>query len=44
MDSKDLRKHIETVTPDIVMSINFTLKDGQEVTTDLPMTAEFFFP
>ena len=44
MDSKDLRKHIETVTPDIDMSINFTLKDGQEIKIDLPMTAEFFFP
>ena len=44
IDSIELRKYMETVTPDIDMSISFTLKDGQEVTTDLPMTAEFFFP
>jgi hypothetical protein len=44
MDSKDLRKYIETLTPDIDMSISFTLKDGQEINIDLPMTAEFFFP
>lgn len=44
IDSVELRKHIEKVTPDIDMSITFTLKDGSEVSTDLPMTAEFFFP
>ncbi len=43
-DSIELRRHIESVTPDIDLSINFTLKDGTEVKTDLPMTAEFFFP
>lgn len=43
-DSIELRKHIESVTPDIDLSINFTLKDGTEVKTDLPMTADFFFP
>jgi len=44
IDSIELRKYMEKVTPDIDMSINFTLKDGSEVSTDLPMTAEFFFP
>lgn len=43
-DSIELRRHIESITPDIDLSINFTLKDGTEVKTDLPMTAEFFFP
>jgi len=44
IDSRELRKEMERVTPDIDLSINFTLKDGTEVTADLPMTAEFFFP
>lgn len=43
-DSIELRRHIESVTPDIDLTIYFTLKDGTEVKTDLPMTAEFFFP
>jgi len=44
IDSRELRKEMERVTPDIDLSIRFTLKDGTEVTADLPMTAEFFFP
>jgi len=43
-DSNPLRQHIAAVSPDIDMTINFTLKDGTEVSIDLPMTAEFFFP
>jgi hypothetical protein len=43
-DSIELRKFIESVTPDIDLTINFTLSDGTEVKTDLPMTGEFFFP
>lgn len=43
-DSIELRKYIESITPDINTEITFTLKDSTEVSTDLPMTAEFFFP
>ena len=43
-DSIELRKYIDQITPDIDLNIKFTLKDGQEVITSLPMTAEFFFP
>jgi len=43
-DSIELRKYMETVTPDIDLSVNFTLKDGTEVSIDLPMNSEFFFP
>jgi len=43
-DSIELRKEIEKVTPDVDMSISFTMKDGTEVSTTMPMSAEFFFP
>lgn len=43
-DSIELRKYIAQITPDIDTSVSFTLKDGTEVETDLPMGAEFFFP
>jgi len=43
-DSNPLRQYIANISPDIDMNINFTLKDGTEVSIDLPMTAEFFFP
>ncbi len=43
-DSIELRKYIAAVTPDIDTTITFTLKDGTEVQTALPMGAEFFFP
>lgn len=43
-DSIELRKHIESITPDIDLSVYFTLKDGTEIKADLPMTADFFFP
>lgn len=43
-DSVELRKYINKVTPDIDTTIAFTTKSGKEVTMDLPMTADFFFP
>jgi hypothetical protein len=43
-DSVELRKYIESITPDIDTNVTFTLKDGTEVSTALPMTADFFFP
>jgi hypothetical protein len=43
-DSIELRKYIAGITPDIDTKVSFTLKDGTEVDTDLPMGAEFFFP
>lgn len=43
-DSIELRKYVAQITPDIDTTVRFTLKDGTEVETDLPMGAEFFFP
>lgn len=43
-DAVELRKYIDSVTPDIDTNVTFTLKDGTEVSTALPMTADFFFP
>jgi hypothetical protein len=43
-DSTALRAEMSKHTPDIDTKISFTLKDGSEITTDLPMGAEFFFP
>jgi len=43
-DAVELRKYMDSVTPDIDTNVNFTLKDGTEVSTALPMTADFFFP
>jgi hypothetical protein len=43
-DAIELRRQIEKVTPDIDTTITFFLKDNTEVSTGLPMTAEFFFP
>jgi hypothetical protein len=43
-DSVELRKYIESVTPDINTDVTFTLKDNTEVSTVLPLTADFFFP
>jgi len=42
-DSIELRKYVSQITPDIDTSVQFILKDGTEVDTDLPMVAEFFF-
>jgi hypothetical protein len=44
MDSIKLRKYMDSITPDIDTNILITLKDGQEVSIGLPMTADFFFP
>lgn len=43
-DADALRKYIAKKTPDIDTKVSFTLKDGQEVTTELPMGADFFYP
>jgi hypothetical protein len=43
-DSIELRKRISEITPDIDTKVYFTLKDGTDIETDLPMGAEFFFP
>lgn len=44
IDSIELRKYMSSVTPDIDMNIKVRLKDNEEVSLSLPMTAEFFFP
>jgi hypothetical protein len=44
IDARELRKFMTSVTPDVDMSVSFTTKTGEEVTMDLPMTADFFFP
>lgn len=43
-DSNPLRSYIASISPDIDLTINFTLSDGREITQSLPLTAEFFFP
>jgi hypothetical protein len=43
-DSVELRKYINSITPDISTKITIAFKDGQEAEVDLPMTAQFFFP
>ncbi len=45
LDSKSLRKHIEKFKPGINTEINY-ISDitGEEVTVDLPLTTEFFWP
>jgi hypothetical protein len=43
-DSNPLRAYIAKVSPDIDLTINFTLSSGREVEQTLPLTAEFFFP
>lgn len=43
-DSSALRAYIQKITPDIDLTVNFTLLSGKEVTADMPLTAEFFFP
>ena len=44
-DSIELRLRIAELTPDVDMSVDFTLSSGKEVLgMELPMTAEFFFP
>ena len=43
-DSNALRSFITNITPDIDLTVDFTLADGTEVSDTLPLTAEFFFP
>jgi hypothetical protein len=43
-DSNPLRAYIGSITPDIDLTISFTLSSGKEVEESLPLTAEFFFP
>jgi len=43
-DSNPLRSYMTSISPDIDLSINFTLSNGKEITQSLPLTAEFFFP
>ena len=43
-DSNPLRAYIGSISPDIDLTINFTLSSGREVDQSLPLTAEFFFP
>lgn len=43
-DSSPLRAYITSLTPDIDLTVNFTLTSGKEVEESLPLTAEFFFP
>lgn len=43
-DSNPLRSYIASLTPDIDLTIDFTLLSGKEVEQSLPLTAEFFFP
>lgn len=43
-DSNFLRSRITAITPDIDLSVNFTLSSGKEVSDSLPLTTEFFFP
>lgn len=43
-DSSALRSYINSITPDIDLTVNFTLQSGKEIEESLPLTAEFFFP
>jgi hypothetical protein len=43
-DSSPLRSYITSISPDIDLTINFTLQSGREIEQSLPLTAEFFFP
>jgi hypothetical protein len=43
-DSNPLRAYIASISPDIDLTVNFTLSSGREVDQSLPLTAEFFFP
>jgi hypothetical protein len=43
-DSSPLRAYMTNLTPDIDLTVNFTLSNGKEVEESLPLTAEFFFP
>ena len=43
-DSNPLRSYISSISPDIDLTVSFTLSNGREIEQNLPLTAEFFFP
>jgi hypothetical protein len=43
-DSSDLRRYIQSISPDIDTKISIELSTGEEVEIDMPITSEFFFP
>jgi hypothetical protein len=43
-DSNAFRSYVNSITPDINLTVNFTLQSGKEIEESLPLTAEFFFP
>jgi len=43
-DSNPLRSYITSISPDIDLTVNFTLQSGKDIEQSLPLTAEFFFP
>lgn len=43
-DSSYLRAYIGDITPDIDLTVNFTLSSGRDVSESLPLTTDFFFP
>ena len=43
-DSNPLRSYIASISPDIDLTVSFTLSNGTEIEQNLPLTAEFFFP
>lgn len=43
-DAIELRHDIAKNSPDIDTKINFTMKDSTEISVDMPLGAEFFFP
>jgi hypothetical protein len=44
IDSNPFRKYIASINPDIETKVTFKLKDGEEITTLLPLGADFMFP
>lgn len=43
-DADALRKYMSKKTPDIDTKVSFTMRDSQDVTIELPMGADFFYP
>lgn len=43
-DSIQLRRFMESVTPDVNLTTTFTTSSGREVEIEVPITADFFFP
>lgn len=43
-DSIELRKEMTRVSPDIDTKVTLTFSDGEQLTVELPLGAEFFFP